>query len=112
MLFNGKWRAVGFAHRNNGIVFFALPYHQLERVDFNSADGTDTVIVSFVPCTIHIVGKGLHMLANYLVKQEADLIRVTPKGGLPPATDTQRRELRESARIDKIEVVERKEQAE
>jgi hypothetical protein len=108
----GSGAQLGLRIETTASSFFALPYHQLERVDFSSADGTDTVIVSFVSCTIRIIGKGLHMLANYIVKQEADLVRVTPKGSLPPATDSQRREIRESARIDKIEVAERKEQAE
>jgi hypothetical protein len=87
--------------------FFALPYHQLERVDFNSAGGTDTVIVSFVSCTVRIIGKKLHLVATYIAKQEAESINVTPKASSPPSTNTL---LHDSARIDKIEVVERKEQ--
>ena len=87
--------------------FFALPYHQLERVDFNSADGTDTVIVSFVTCTIRIIGKKLHLAATYIAKQEAESINVTPKASSPPSTNTL---LHDAARIDKIEIVERKEQ--
>ena len=87
--------------------FFALPYHQLERVDFNSAGGTDTVIVSFVTCTVRIIGKKLYLVATYIAKQEAESIKVTPKASSPPSTNTL---LRDSARIDKIEVVERKEQ--
>ena len=92
--------------------FFALPYHQLERVDFNSTNGVDTVTVSFITCTVRVTGKKLCLVAAYIAKQEAESINVTPKASLPPSTDTQRRELRESARIDKIEVAERKEQAE
>jgi hypothetical protein len=84
--------------------FFALPYHQLERVDFNSADGTDTVIVSFVTCTIRIIGKKLYVVATYIAKQEAESINVTPKASSPPSTNTL---LQDSARIDKIEVVEK-----
>ena len=87
--------------------FFALPYHQLERVDFNSAAGTDTVIVSFVTCTVRIIGKKLYLVATYIAKQEAESINVTPKASSPPSTDTR---LHDPARIDKIEVVERKEQ--
>jgi len=84
--------------------FFALPYHQLERVDFNSADGTDTVIVSFVGCTVRIIGKKLYLVATYIAKQEAESINVTPKASSPPSTDTR---LHDAARIDKIEVVEK-----
>ena len=87
--------------------FFALPYHQLERVDFNSADETDTVIVTFVTCTVRIIGKKLYLVATYIAKQEAESINVTPKTSSPPSTNTL---LHDSARIDKIEVVERKEQ--
>jgi hypothetical protein len=84
--------------------FFALPYHQLERVDFNSAGGTDTVIVSFVGCIVRIIGKKLYLVATYIAKQEVESIKVTPKASSPPSTDTR---LHDPARIDKIEVVEK-----
>ena len=89
--------------------FFALPYHQLERVDFNSTNGVDTVTVSFITCTVRVTGKKLCLVAAYIAKQEAESINVTPKASSPPSTDTR---LHDAARIDKIEVVERKEQAE
>ena len=89
--------------------FFALPYHQLERVDFNSTNGVDTVTVSFITCTVRVTGKKLCLVAAYIAKQEAESINVTPKASSPLSTDTR---LHDAARIDKIEVVERKEQVE
>lgn len=89
--------------------FFALPYHQLERVDFNSANGVDTVTVSFITCTVRVTGKKLCLVAAYIAKQEAESINITPKNSPPPQNAPLGYD---SARIDKIEVVERKEQAE
>jgi hypothetical protein len=82
--------------------FCALPYHQLERVDFNSDDGADTVIVSFITCTVRITGKRLHQVASKIAKQQVESINTPPKNSPPPE--------KHSACIDKIEVVERKEQ--
>jgi len=84
--------------------FFALPYHQLDRVDFDSVGGTDTVILSFVTCTVRITGKNLHLMASQIAKQEVESINTLPKNTPKPE--------KRSAWIDKIEVVERKEQAE
>lgn len=78
--------------------FFALPYHQLERVDFNSAREADTMILSFITCTVRITGKKLRLVAEYIAKQEAEFIRVTPKN--LPTEDN-------STRIEKIEIVEK-----
>jgi hypothetical protein len=88
--------------------FFALPYHQLERVDFNSTNGVDTVTVSFITCTVRVTGKKLCLVAAYIAKQEAESINITPKNSPPPQNAPLGYD---SARIDKIEVVERKEQA-
>ncbi|MGH7975690.1 MAG: hypothetical protein ACREDS_11535 [Limisphaerales bacterium] len=79
--------------------FFALPYHQLERVDFISANGTDTVTVSFVTCTVRVIGKSLHRMAGQIATQEVKSINATPKNSPPPE--------KHSALIDKIEVVEK-----
>jgi hypothetical protein len=78
--------------------FFTLPYHQLERVDFVSANGTDTITVSFVTCSIRVIGKSLHRVASLIATQEVKSISVTPKKSPPPE--------KHSACIDKIEVVE------
>lgn len=79
--------------------FFALPYHQLERIDFNSAREADTMILSFITCTVRVTGKKLRLVAEYVAKQEAEAIRVAPKNSSPPEEN--------SARIDKIEIVEK-----
>ncbi|MGD1089444.1 MAG: hypothetical protein ABR955_12075 [Verrucomicrobiota bacterium] len=79
--------------------FFALPYHQLERVDFISADGTDTVIVSFVTCTVRITGKQLRLMASKIAKQQVESINTMPKKSPPPEKN--------SACVEKIEVVEK-----
>jgi hypothetical protein len=79
--------------------FFALPYHQLERVDFISANGTDTVTVSFVTCTVRVAGKNLRRMAAQIVTQEVQSMRITPKNSPPPEKN--------SACIEKIEVLEK-----
>ena len=84
--------------------FSALPYHQLDRVDFDSVDGTDTVVLSFVTCTVRVTGKSLQIMARQIAKQEVESINTLPKNTPKPE--------KHSAWIDKIEVVERKEQAE
>jgi hypothetical protein len=84
--------------------FFALPYHQLERVDFISANGTDTVTVSFVTCTVRVTGKNLHRMAAQIATQEVQYMNVTPKKCPPPE--------KHSACIDKIEVVEERSKTE
>jgi hypothetical protein len=79
--------------------FFALPYHQLERVQFESTDERDTVIVSFVTCTVRITGKQLRLMASKIAKQQVESINIMPKKSPPPE--------KSSACIDKIEVVEK-----
>ena len=79
--------------------FFALPYHQLERVDFISANGTDTVTVSFVTCTVRITGKQLRLMASKIAKQQVESINTMPKKSPPPEKN--------SACVEKIEVVEK-----
>jgi hypothetical protein len=79
--------------------FFALPYHQLDRVDFVSANGTDIVTVSFVNCTVRITGKRLRLVASHIAKQQVESINTMPKKSPPPENH--------SACIDKIEVVEK-----
>jgi hypothetical protein len=79
--------------------FFALPYHQLERVDFISANGTDTVTVSFVTCTVRVTGKNLHRMAAQIATQEVQYMSASPKNNPPPEKN--------SACIEKIEVVEK-----
>jgi hypothetical protein len=79
--------------------FLALPYQQLDRVDFISADGTDTVTVSFVTCTVRVIGKNLRLMASQIAKQQVESINIMPKKSPPPE--------KHSACIDKIEVVEK-----
>jgi hypothetical protein len=79
--------------------FFALPYHQLEKVEFESSDEKDTVIVSFVTCTVRITGKKLRRMAAQIATQEVQSMNATPKNSPPPEKNL--------ARIDKIEVVEK-----
>jgi hypothetical protein len=79
--------------------FFALPYHQLEKVEFESADEKDTVIVSFITCTVRITGKRLRIMASHIAKQQVESINIMPKKSPPPENH--------SACIDKIEVVEK-----
>jgi hypothetical protein len=79
--------------------FFALPYHQLERVDFISANGTDTVTVSFITCTVRVTGKNLHRMAAQIATQEVQYMSASPKNNPPPE--------RNSTCIEKIEVVEK-----
>jgi hypothetical protein len=84
--------------------FLALPYHQLDRVDYISADGTDTVIVSFVTCTVRITGKRLRSMASHIAKQQVESINIMPKKSPPPENH--------SACIDKIEVAEERSKTE
>jgi hypothetical protein len=68
-------------------------------VEFESADEKDTVIVSFVTCTVRITGKRLRIMASHIAKQQVESINIMPKKSPQPE--------KSSACIEKIEVVEK-----
>jgi hypothetical protein len=59
--------------------FFLLPYHHLELVKFEAADGQDTLTLLFLSRTVRITGKNLRDLGLALQDRCVEFIKPLPE---------------------------------